>query len=339
LKKEVKIGFVVLLGLVLLVFGLNFLKGNNLFYKQTEFIAFYDHVDGLTVSNPVTVNGYKVGSVSGVEMDPDGSGNLMVTMSVRETNIRIPKNTEARISSSDLFGSKSIILYLGDDTATAQSGDTLLSTIGLGLQEAVSQRLDPLQKKTEDVILQFNKVLEEFEKILGKSGSLNIEGAFKDIATSIKNIKNTTSQLDTLVQDHGKEIGGIIEDVDGVTNELAQRKRKIGEAIDNFIVFSNEISKADIGGTLASTKKTFDETEQLLADLNSGKGSLGAMMKTDSLHQSLLRSVEELENLLVDIRMNPDRYMHFSVFGSKEKSVSLTRKEEKKLKNILEEKE
>jgi phospholipid/cholesterol/gamma-HCH transport system substrate-binding protein len=338
LRKEAKVGLLVLGGIALLLVGVNFLKGKNIFLSQREFVAFYDHIDGLNVSNPVTINGFKIGAVNKVELDPSGNGNIKVTIAIREESIQIPKNSEARISSSDLFGSKAVVINLGDDQEIAQPGDTLMSTIGLGLKEAVNQRLDPLQKKTEDVIKQFTKVLEELEKIVGSSGPVNIEEAFNSITVSIENLKRTTQRLDTLVSKHGNQMGEVIEDVHGLSGEFGKRQKKLGEALDNFISVSDDLASADLKGTILETKNTLTSSRLMLDNINKGKGSLGKMMKTDSLHTAVMQSVNQLENLLTDIRLNPDRYMHFSVFGNKEKAVSLTKTEESKLKKLLREK-
>ena len=202
--REIKIGVLVLLGGILLVLGVNYLKGFDPFGNGRAFNAVYDRIDGLAVSNPVVVNGFKVGQVSAIDFDARGNGALMVTFIIEQPNLQLPDDTKARIVSNDLFGTKAIDLIAGRSRGLAQPGDTLPSEIEMGIAESVKQELIPLRQRTDQLIAGVDEILLNLQTVFQDSATQGLPKAFESIQRTMENLENTSRTLDMTVEKTGR---------------------------------------------------------------------------------------------------------------------------------------
>ncbi len=326
-KKEIKIALIFILALIIFIWGLNYLKGKNIFKKQRVLYSVYVNASGLGVSDPVMINGYQIGNVIDISLMQDGSGKILVKYSINE-DYDIPKNSIAQIESSDLLGSKAIVIKLGDANHFIESGDTLNSAIQLSLQEEVSLQMLPLKNKAEDLLQSFDSVLAVISYIFNENTRNNLQKSFESIKHTIANLEHTTYNIDTLVSTNKYKLAGIIQNVESITHNIKDNNEAIHNAIQNFSAISDTLASANLKQTLDNADKTLSDFSAMMEKVNNGEGSLGLLMQNDTLYKNVERSAKEVELLIEDIRLNPQRYMHFSIFGKNPKRMKYVAPEE-----------
>ena len=311
--KQILIGGSFILAIALFIWGYNFLKGKDIFNKQTIYYAKYHEVSGLEISNPVSINGVRIGQVSRMYFAPDMSGDVIVELTIN-TDFPIPDNTIARIFSSDLMGSKSVDFKLGNSADQAKDGDTLATSIEAGLMEEVNAQVQPIKAKAESLLASIDTLVVAFQAIFNESARKNLSESFDNINKSFSNIQSTTTNLDTLMITEGNRVSSILNNIDSLTYTLSENREKFASIISNFEMISDSLAEANIPATFNRANSTLDELETILAKINDGEGTIGMLMHNDTLYFELNKTAEELNMLLKDIRENPKRYVKFSVF-------------------------
>ena len=312
-KKEIIIGLVIIASLAMFIWGFYFLKGFNLFKDQRVIYAVYDQVSGLTRSNPVSINGLKVGQVSDIYFEPDFSGNIIVEITV-ETEIPIPKNSLALIYSSDLMGSKAIDLQLGDDPVFIKSGDTLQTRVEASLKEAVNQQIQPLKAKAEELIISIDSVVTVIKSIFNEKARENLSNSLASIQQTFANLESASYNLDTLVASQKTRLAQIMYNLESITNTIRMNQDNIDNILANFSSVSDSLAKVRIPETFTHINKVVGEVEGIVEKINSGEGSIGLLVNDDKLYNDLQESSKQLHLLMEDIRLNPKRYVRFSLF-------------------------
>lgn len=326
LKREAKIAIVFIAALILFFWGFNFLKGKNFFSTERTYYAVYKQVNGLVEANPVVINGFKVGIVTKIYFHPDASGKLIVKFNVNN-DIRIPYNTVAKLYSSDILGSRAIELVLGDSKVDAESGDTLKTQILASLSEEVSIQMMPIKQKFENVMLSIDSVLVVIRGVFDENTRKNLSLSFESIKLTIKNLENTTYNIDTLVTTQKYKLAAIISNVESITSNIKKNNDKISNIIGNFSDISDTIAKAHIASTINNADKALGEFNSILGKINRGEGSMGMLVNNDSLYKNLNSASNQLNQLVEDVKLNPQRYISISVFGKKQKSFKASKKE------------
>lgn len=321
IRKEVKIGLLVIITIGLGVWGAQYLKGTNLFDKSRHFYAVYENVDGLTKSNPVIINGFKVGQVESIEFMPDNSGRLMVHFSVAEKEFNLPKDTKAKIISSDILGSKSVDLQLGRSTELLQNLDTLDSEIEASLTEAVNQQIAPLKRKAEDLIKTVDSAIIVVQSIFNKKARGDIGASFTSIKNSLEAFEQTIYRVDGLVEQEREHIAAIFQNVESITKNLAQNNERFSQTLDNVEAITDSLAGANLKQTVNNASIAMQEVAEVMQKINSGQGSIGQLLNNDTLYTNLEAAADDLDKLLLDMRLNPERYVHFSIFGLKKKEA------------------
>jgi phospholipid/cholesterol/gamma-HCH transport system substrate-binding protein len=333
LSKELKIGFVVVLGLVLLLIGVNYLKGKNLFAENSEYYVFYENVDGLTQSNPVMLNGLQVGLVKDVVYEPE-SGLIKVTITIDNPDIPVTLGTICTIK-GDLLGSKRIDLLVKKGASQAEYGDTLVAGLEKSLQESINEQVAPLKRKTEQLISSIDSILITITAFWDENTANNITASVSGARKAINRLEITIGRLDTLVAGQSGKISRILTNVETTTKGLAENTSKISKTIDNVATFSEQLKDVELRTAITKINSAADEIQTMVQKVNRGEGNLGLLIHDDSLYESLLETNASLQLLINDIRNYPSRYLHFSVFGSREKNGKLNSQEEKYLKDLL----
>ena len=312
-QKQILIGISFIVAIALFIWGYNFLKGNDIFNKQTVYYAKYHEVNGLEVSNPVVINGMRIGQVASMKFDPDLSGDIIVEFWITN-KFPIPENSIARIFSSDLMGSKAVDIKLGNSPDLAKDYDTLATSIEASLMEEVNAQVQPIKAKAENLLASIDTLVIAFQTIFNESARNNLQESFDNINQSFNNIQSATSTIDTLMVSEGNRVASILKNIDSLTATLSANREKFATIINNFEEISDSLARADIPGTFNRANQTLDELETILAKINEGEGTLGMLMHNDTLYMELNKSAEELNLLLKDIRENPKRYVKFSLF-------------------------
>lgn len=321
ISKEFKIGVIVTAAIGLFIWGFNFLKGFDIFTHKYELYAVYPKIDGLIEANPLLINGFKVGQINKISLTPTGNGQYAVLVKFLLTeDVQIPKHSIARAVSSDLLGSKAVEIIYSNSIEFVQSGDTLLAETEEGLKSAVDKRLTPLQKKAEGLISSIDSVMVVIQYVLNDKTRENLNKSFESIKKAIQSLEQTAYKLDDLMASEKTKISSILTKLNGLAGMLEKNTGKIDNIIGNFSSMSDSLAKADLAHAIGEADKTLAELNKLVAQINAGQGTLGKLAKNDSLYNNLNKASEDLDKLMKDLRINPERYIHFSVFGRKDKT-------------------
>jgi len=300
----------------MLYWGINFLKGKNIFSSQTLVYSIYQKVDGLTPARPVTINGFQVGQVNRIYFHPNKDGSLVVEMSLN-TDFTIPKSSIARINSTSLMGDKSIELILGQDYSNLLSeGDTLGSEIMLSLTEEVNRQVLPLKQKAESLIGSIDTAITLVTSFLNEQTRNNFIATFTSVRKSFETLEHTTKEIDLLITDNRVNLTSLIANITSISNGLKENETELSAIIANAESISDTIAKAKIGETLRSLNTALAQTEEIFTKVNNGTGSAGKLINDPQLYDDMADAAEQLKLLLLDVKYNPNRYIHFSVFGN-----------------------
>ncbi|QYA26411.1 MCE family protein [Gramella sp. MT6] len=300
-SREVKTALLAIIAIVILIFGYSFLKGENLLDNSRTFYAVYDDVEGLSPSSEVTINGLKVGTITGIDF-LNNSGDLLVTFTVKN-DFPFSKSSEALIYGGSIIGGKSLAIVPKYDSemGVAKSGDTLQGDKEEGIMELVNDRLTPLQKKLENTIVSADSMLTAITEILDDSTRNNIRGTFKNLDATVSSFQVTANELQGIVQ--------------GNSEKLDRTFTNLDEMSGNFNKFSDTLSTMNIGKITNDLEKVIADFEDISDKLNNGEGTAARLINDDAVYNNLDRATKQLEELLQDVKLNPKRYVHFSVFG------------------------
>lgn len=338
IRREVKVGLIVIVGIALLYIGINYLKGVSVFSNQRTYYCIYNRIDGVQPSNPVVINGYVVGQVKSVQLLPDTAHSLLLEIIIKENNLTIPKDSKARIQSSGLLGSKEIELQLGKSLVMAESGDTLQSSIETGLMESVNKEILPLKLKTEELISDIDSMITIFQVILNEGTRDNLAESFRSIKHTLQSLEVTAFRLDTLVKEEKVKLSSILSHVESISGNLESNNAELTNVIQNFSAISDSIQASNLKSVINNASEAMTEVNAITQKINQGEGTMGMLINNDTLYNKLTSASNQLDLLLEDLRVNPDRYVRVSVFGGKrERKVQLSRKDIETLREQLEE--
>ncbi|MEJ5995844.1 MlaD family protein [Pedobacter sp. Du54] len=313
IKNETKVGVLAAFAIALLIIGYNFLKGNAIFSSETVLYARYTHVDGLGVSKPVLINGFQIGRVDQLTLQPNGT--IIATLKIKG-KYDIPKNTIARLESTDLLGGKAIVMELGNDRNYAVDGDTLNANVEKGLMETVQ----PVQKKAEQIIAKMDSILTSVNSILNPNFQKNVDKSFTSIASTLGALEATSKKVDALVGSESSKLSGILSNVEAITVNFKNNGAKIDAILTNLNSVTDKAAALNFKATVDNANKAIADLQGMVSNLKAGKGSLGKLLNDEEMYKNLTDASKNLDNLMIDLKANPKRYVHFSVFGGKNKT-------------------
>jgi phospholipid/cholesterol/gamma-HCH transport system substrate-binding protein len=309
ISNEVKVGAVALLTILVFIWLYNFLKGKEYFKSSNYYYAVYDKVGGLAESSPVEVNGYKVGVVQSVEFVDEVSGKLLVIFSVGK-DFKLPLNTVAEILPVSLLGGMKVQFVYGNGPGYYHEGDTIPGRLAESIVDKVETELLPVKDKLSSLIVVLDSVIKSIDELMNEDFRKNLSG-------TIANLNNTTGSLNKIVVSKEKDLKATIENINKFSAMLAQNSDRMSATFTNLETISDTLAAADIYGSVLKLKASLEKASVMMENLNSGKGSAGQFLTNDSIYINLNNSLASLNDLLVDFKANPKRYVHFSVFGKK----------------------
>jgi phospholipid/cholesterol/gamma-HCH transport system substrate-binding protein len=312
-SKITKIGVLVILSISLLVWGMSYLKGKNPFKREVVYYAIYPDVNGLSISNPVLINGYKVGQVMDIDYIQDTVSLFRVSLRL-DSKYKIKKESVAQIFSQDIMGTRAIRIIMGKSKEYHTGNDTLLAATEGGLVEQVNMEIAPLKKKAESLISSLDSAIIIVRSIFNEKTQENLRNTFASIKTTIENLERSTFTLDTLLTTEKSKLAKIFSNVEAITANLKNNNEKITTIINNFSNISDSLAKADIASTLAKADKALLQFNETLYSINHGQGTVSQLLNNDTLYQNIENASYHLSRLMRDLHENPKRYMHFSVF-------------------------
>ncbi len=320
--KYTLIGIVVLLTLFILIWGLNYLKGKNLFTNDNVYLTFYEQIGGLSASSPVNINGYKVGQVRNIRLNMDKKGLVEVEIAVNP-KYKIPKGTKALLVSTDLMGTKAIELVLTESDEIYQPNDTLMSETEGSLKDQVSFQMLPLKHKAEDLLREMEEAIKIVRKIFNEKAQTNIQNAIEEISKSMKNVHQLTDSLNILFTTQKLNLTQTMSNIRSITDNMRAQNKNIEHIIANTQRLTDSLSVQNYSKILHALQNTMERLNKTIDIVTSGQGTAGKLITNDSLYQTLVVLVEETGNLVKDLQGNPRKYLNFSVFdfGSSKKKA------------------
>ena len=295
--KEVKIAIVAIVGLVVLFLGMNFLKGLDLFSTDNRYYISFRDISGLSSSSPIYADGYKVGVVRGIVYDYSQSKDIIVEADINK-DMRIPKGSSAEIV-SDLMGNVKVNLLLASNPRErVNPGETIVG----GINDGAMGQMKDLIPVVQDMLPKLDSILASVNLLLQDPAIAN---SLHNVETVTGNLTVSTRRLNTLLGTLNRRMPGLLAKADGV--------------MDNAQVVTSNLSKVDVEGTMSKVNATLDNVQAFTAQLNNNTGSLGLLMRDPNLYYNLNATVKSADSLLIDLKSHPKRYVHFSVFGRKDK--------------------
>ncbi len=308
LSREIKTGIIVVGGILLFILGFSYLKSTPLFDDSKTFYAVYDHVGGLQTGTSVSINGYTVGTVNDIRFR-DSSGKLLVTFSVNK-NFDFSQNSQAELFDTGIIGGKGIqIQPVFDGAPMAKSGDTLPSSIRPGLTELVQQKLTPLQMKVEGAVSNADSLLINFNQVLDDATKENLRQGIEGLNNLVSSFQKTADGINQLLGNNQTQLDSTIDNFGRISANLAG--------------VSDTLANAGLGETVEQLQETLTNLSAVIARIESGEGTMGRLMKDESLYENLSEASRELDLLLQDILMNTKWYVNVTVFGKKKKEYTL----------------
>lgn len=313
ISKTSKIGIVLLVSFTILVWGINFLKGRDIFRTEKVYIARYKNVGGLEASTVVQLNGLKIGYVREIYFAEDLSGDLIAKIAIF-TKFPLPVGTTAEIASSDLLGSKIVKLTLGKSSQFYQHNDTLKTKIESDIVSQVTEQIAPIKAKAERLIVSLDSIVSGVSVILNSDSRKSIAKSIEQISLTMENLERISSDLSVVVGDQKNNLSASIVNLKNLTENLNNDSKKLGTILTHFDVISDSINPGELKSTLHNLDKSVAGLETIVEDINQSKGTLGKLVKDSTLYTRLTASSESLNQLLVDLRMNPHRYLKIAAF-------------------------
>jgi phospholipid/cholesterol/gamma-HCH transport system substrate-binding protein len=302
--REIKTAILVIASILLFIWGYSFLKGKDLFTDYKTFYVEYDNVEGLPSSAAVTLNGLNIGKVSGIKLD-ETTGKLLVELQLK-TDFPISKTSEASIYEPGFIGGKQIAIHPNlKDKELAVDGQRLIGSTKLGLTASLGDKLVPVQEKLEKLMLNADQLISGINNVLDKKGQENLKVSLAELSKTIAQFHKASQSVNSLLDANKVQISGVVKNFNKISSDFSK--------------VSDSLNKADLGKTVRNLNQTLAKADNIMSDLEAGKGSVGKLLKDEAFYENMKATTKELELLLQDVRLYPTRYVNVSLFGKKNK--------------------
>ncbi|MEL0263493.1 MAG: MCE family protein [Flavobacteriia bacterium] len=302
LSREIKTALLVIFGLGFFYFGFNFLKGSSVFSKQKVIYSVYDEVEGLSIGADVNINGLSIGKITKIDFLP-GSTQILVSMRVRG-DLAFSSASEAILYETGLIGGKAIMIQpIFENGKSIKTGDTLPSGVQPGFTELVNQQIAPLQQKLTSTLTSVDELFDGVSNVLNNQTQENLKTTLSELTRTVENANNITRKLNRLLDSNATAL-------DTTFKHLASTSANLSQISDSLV-------EVDFKAILAQYNKIATNLNQVLDQVNTSQGTAGKLINDPALYTQLNATLEELESLLNDLKNNPKRYVHFSLFGKK----------------------
>lgn len=290
------------------------------------------------VSSDVTLNGVIIGKVLDIQNMPKNAENrrVRIKFSISESDIKLPKGTIIELGSLDLLKKGLIVNYpVTDKKGYFKSGDEVPGKMAADMFSQVKQYADPISQKLQSLILHIDDMVNSLSGVFDENGSNDLSSSIRELKSTIKNIGDLAKEVKSFVSEEKMQFSKIMNHVESITLNLKKSNDAISQIIGNSKKITDDLVSADFKGTILDAQTTLKKLNFVLEDINQGKGTLGKLVKDEKLYTELVETNNELQELVDDLQANPQRYVHLSAFGRKNKGLELTNKQEQKLKRIL----
>jgi len=339
-SKEFKTGLAVILSTALLIFGVNYLKGNSFFGGDEVYYAYFPTSGTLTPSSSVTLNGVEIGKVLSVDLvSPnnytDPNKRVLVKFSVQTKDLSIARGSGIKIVPGVLNTGVQLQQNFIAEEGYYNVGDTLEGTVSQEITEQIETQLLPVKKKLEDLMTSIDNIVNSITVFWDTSAAHTLDQGLNEVKIAIARFGRVAYNIDNMILDEKAKLGRILDNVENITYNFKETNLEIKKAVGNVVGITDSLLTVDFKSAISEATETLKKLNGILEDTAEGKGTLGKLLKDEKLYEELNTTNVRLQNLVDDIKVHPERYIHFSVFGTKSKGVPITKDEERKLKKML----
>lgn len=306
MKTEIKIGIVGFGILLLLFFGIKFLKGIDVFQKETTYYVFYDNVSGMYEGNYIYLNGMKVGYVKDIEAMGERAEKFLVTVAV-DSKIKITDDSKMVFFSADILGSKAMKIELGNSNRILENKDTIMGGVELGMLDKLGSSIAPMAQNLDSILF-------ATKNILNQKTQNNLQHTFANLEATSERLSSISGQFDNLMKNEKEKIGKIISNTESITSNLKNNNDELNNIISKIGQITDTVAQAQLGSTILQTTQTLEKLNNVLGVIEKGKGNIGLLINDEGLYKSLDESAKKLDALIEDIKANPKKYINVSVF-------------------------
>lgn len=315
ISKEFKVGFFIILAILILYWGLNYMKGNDVFSRSLIFYAIYDNTEGLTPGKSVVINGYPIGLIDAIYFHPDMSGRLVVKMKQLK-DYPVTRNSIAQIHSVGFLGEKNISLLIGDSKELLQTGDTLRSSVESSLTDEVSAQVAPIKAKAENLLLSLDTAVSLLSGFLTPTTQRNFEDSFQSLRNTFDNLETSSDILNRVLSQNESRIGNIATNLESVTKMIEDNNQNINNILKNLDAVTDQLKRIEIEQTFKNFDVAVVELKEIIEKINTGEGTMAELVNNQELYNNLEDASYALNRLLLDVKYNPNKYFNFSIFGN-----------------------
>lgn len=305
MKTEIKVGLVGLGILILLFFGIKFLKGIDIFNKEVSYHVLYKDVSGMHESNYIYLNGMKVGYIKDIKAMDNRAENFLVTISI-SSKVNMTKDSKIVLFNADMLGSKALRLELGHGELL-HKGDTITGEIEVGMLDKLGTAITPMAENLDSI-------LSATKSILNQQNRDNIQRTLANLESTSRKLNDISQQFDGLIDSEKNKIKNIIANTESITTNLKDNNERLSNIISRIDQIIDTVAQANIGSTLSETSRTIERLNKVLGIIENGKGNLGLLINDEGLYRNLNESARKLDALIEDIKANPKKYVKISVF-------------------------
>ncbi len=313
IRTETKVGIIGIITIAIAVWGVNFLKGKDLFDPQNTYYAEYTNIGGLLPTSYVFINGMKVGQVRSIKYADPQMSSFVIQFEL-PASIKLPTNSVAEVYNADLLGSKAMRIIIGNASTYLSPKDTLQSKNEGSIFSEVGRQLEPYRIQFEGIVSDMDSAMTSLKSLLNKESEQkvhNILGNIDQVSIHLVSLSRNLNEL--TIAEKGK-IHSIINSVDNLSKSLNSNSENISRIITNFSNISDTLAQINFASTINDITQTLHSLSSTLNKIDNGKGNLGMLINDDNLYINLERSTKNLDSLINDIRINPKRYLNISIF-------------------------
>ena len=309
LRNEYQIGIAVLVTFIVLILGINFLKGKTFFSGQKTYYAIYDDVTGMHESSYIYVNGMKAGHVVKISPMTRKNDKFLVELSV-DKNIDIPKDSRLTLFSAGLMSGQALRIDLGKSMAFLQAKDTIQG----GIEKGLTDEIAPMGETLSSILKRIDTLTNTLNRTIDEQAKQNIQLTLTNINQISQRLNNVAMNVDNLVSKDKDKLDRIVSNVESITRNLVDNNQAISNIISRFDNISSDIEKQNIGSTLAKVKTSLESINSMLNKIEKGEGNIGMLLSDEGLYRNITSAAKDLDELILDLKKNPKKYIHVSVF-------------------------
>lgn len=339
-SKEFKTGLVVILTTLLLIFGVNYLKGNSFFGGDDVYYAFFPSSGSLTPSSSVTLNGVEIGKVLSVNLvNPsefvEPNHRVLVKFSIQNAELKLAVGSDVQIVPGVLSTGVQINQNFIADKGYYKVGDTLSGSVSQEIAEQLETELLPLKRKMENLMVSVDNIVASINNFWDTSAAYTMDAGLNEVKIAISRFSRVAYNLDNLISDQSVKLSNIFDNIESISESFKETDQQIKSVVGNISELSDTLLTVDFKQAFEEATMTMRNLNNLLESSSEGEGTLGKLLNDEQLYDELNKTNIRMQELVEDIKVHPERYIHFSVFGGKVKGVPLSKQEERKLKEVL----